>query len=57
MKAVVIGGGAAGMGAAWRLRKQGVEVVIVEKDEELGGHCRTFFSGKATGVSEALSHS
>jgi len=42
MKAVVIGGGAAGMGAAWRLRKQGVDVTIIEKEEELGGRCRTF---------------
>lgn len=43
MKAIVIGGGAAGMGAAWKLRKQGVEVVIVEKEPDLGGRCRTFF--------------
>jgi flavin-dependent dehydrogenase len=53
MKAVVIGGGAAGMGAAWRLRKQGVEVVIVEKDEEL---VQDIFLGRRL-VSEALSHS
>jgi 2-enoate reductase len=36
-KAVVIGGGIAGMVAAITLRKRGHEVVLFEKDEELGG--------------------
>lgn len=43
MKAIVIGGGAAGLGAAWKLRKQGAEVTIIEREEDLGGRCRTFF--------------
>lgn len=35
--AVVIGGGAAGMSAAAELKKRGLSVVIVEREEELGG--------------------
>jgi len=35
--AAVIGGGAAGMSAAAELKKHGLSVVIVEREEELGG--------------------
>jgi len=43
MKAIVVGGGAAGCGAAWRLRELGHEVTLLEKETDLGGRCRTFF--------------
>lgn len=39
MKVAVIGGGAAGMGAAWGLTKAGHEVTIVEMEQVLGGQC------------------
>lgn len=35
---VVVGGGAAGMEAAGQLAKTGVRVMLVEKDDETGGH-------------------
>jgi len=35
--AAVIGGGAAGMAAALEIRRRGLEVCIVERDDELGG--------------------
>jgi heterodisulfide reductase subunit A len=38
---LVIGGGVSGMTAALELAKQGFEVHLVEKEEELGGHLRT----------------
>ena len=36
-KIAIIGGGPAGMGAAWRLRLEGYKVTIFEKEKELGG--------------------
>ncbi|HIF10811.1 MAG TPA: NAD(P)/FAD-dependent oxidoreductase [Sneathiellales bacterium] len=36
MKTVVIGGGMAGMSAAWTLRKNRHEVVLLEKNEDAG---------------------
>ena len=39
-RALVIGGGIAGMNAALSLGKQGFEVVLVEKEPELGGFAR-----------------
>jgi heterodisulfide reductase subunit A-like polyferredoxin len=39
-KALVIGGGVAGMNAALNLGKQGFEVVLIEKDSQLGGFSR-----------------
>jgi heterodisulfide reductase subunit A-like polyferredoxin len=39
-RALVIGGGIAGMNAALGLGNQGFEVVLVEKDKELGGMAR-----------------
>lgn len=34
---VVIGGGAAGMAAAYRAKKEGVNVILLERDEDTGG--------------------
>ncbi|NQT24898.1 CoB--CoM heterodisulfide reductase iron-sulfur subunit A family protein [candidate division KSB1 bacterium] len=48
-KALVIGGGLAGMIAALSIAEAGHEVVLVEKDKELGGHVRKLYyhlSGK-----------
>jgi predicted NAD/FAD-binding protein/CRP-like cAMP-binding protein len=39
MEIAVIGGGAAGMGAAWALAKAGFSVTIIEACPVLGGHC------------------
>ncbi len=36
-KVAIIGGGPAGMGAAWRLRLEGYKVTIFEREQELGG--------------------
>jgi NADPH-dependent glutamate synthase beta subunit-like oxidoreductase/ferredoxin len=36
-KIAIIGGGPAGMGAAWRLRLEGYKVTIFEREKELGG--------------------
>jgi oxygen-dependent protoporphyrinogen oxidase len=43
MKVAVVGGGIAGLGAAWRLADGGAEVVLVERNEDAGGRCRTHF--------------
>jgi len=43
-RALVIGGGAAGMTAALSLAEQGYEVTLVERDHELGGLARRLFS-------------
>ncbi len=42
-RALVIGGGLAGMTAALSLAEAGHEVVLVEKEEELGGNMRNIF--------------
>lgn len=39
-KGLVLGGGLAGMNAALSLARQGFEVYLVEKENELGGHAR-----------------
>ncbi len=39
-RALVIGGGVAGMVSALEIANQGYEVIIVEKEEELGGNAR-----------------
>lgn len=38
----IIGGGIAGLGAAWRLTQRGARVTLLERDSEVGGRCRTF---------------
>jgi UDP-galactopyranose mutase len=41
----VIGGGFAGTTAAYLLQKEGYKVTLLEKDNVLGGGCRTYFYG------------
>lgn len=41
MRFAIIGAGFSGMLAAYLLEKKGVDVTIYEKQEYLGGHCRT----------------
>lgn len=43
MKAVILGGGFAGCTAAHLLTREGWEVTLIEKEQHLGGGCRTFF--------------
>ena len=40
-RAIVIGGGAAGTSAAFRLQQAGVSVVLVERDDRVGGRTRS----------------
>ena len=42
-KVVVLGGGVAGMTAAHELQERGFEVVVYERNRELGGKARSFF--------------
>ena len=42
-KALVLGGGVAGMVASMSLAEQGFEVSLVEREQELGGHMRHIF--------------
>ena len=42
MHTVVVGGGIAGLGAAWKLREAGVDVTIVDANPDVGGRCRSF---------------
>lgn len=41
MKVVILGGGPAGLAAAWKLATANVEVEIVELENQVGGLCRT----------------
>jgi protoporphyrinogen/coproporphyrinogen III oxidase len=41
MRVIVVGGGIAGLGAAYRLRESGHEVVLIERENEPGGRCRS----------------
>jgi len=43
MHVAVIGAGAAGLGAALRLREEGHNVTVFDKNADVGGRCRTFF--------------
>ncbi len=47
MRAGIIGGGAAGLAAAYELGKHGHQVVVYERDPFLGGHASTFDVGGA----------
>lgn len=42
-KALVVGGGVAGMVSALEIANQGYEVVLVEKEKELGGNARNLY--------------
>ncbi|XMB86064.1 NAD(P)-binding protein [Mycoplasmatota bacterium WC44] len=44
MKVAVIGAGFSGMLAAYLLEKEGIDVTIYEKQEYIGGHCKTLVS-------------
>ena len=41
LRVIVVGAGIAGLGAAYRLREHGHEVVLLEKDAAPGGRCRS----------------
>ena len=38
---VILGAGPAGLGAAWALAGSGARVVVLEREPEVGGLCRT----------------
>ncbi|KAJ3677201.1 hypothetical protein LUZ60_002925 [Juncus effusus] len=42
MRVAVVGAGISGLAAAYDLAKEGVNVVLYEKEESLGGHAKTF---------------
>lgn len=44
MKVAIIGSGFSGMLAAYLLEKEGIDVTVYEKQEHIGGHCRTIAS-------------
>lgn len=44
MKVAIIGAGFSGMLAAYLLEKKGIAVTVYEKQEYIGGHCRTLTS-------------
>lgn len=44
MKVAIIGGGFSGMLAAYLLEKKGIDVTVYEKEEYIGGHCKTILS-------------
>ena len=41
MQVAVIGGGISGLASAFVLAKAGVDVVLYEKEDSLGGHAKT----------------
>ena len=49
---IILGGGIAGMNAALNLGKQGFEVVLVEKEPELGGFARNLRHASASIISQ-----
>lgn len=44
MKVAILGAGFSGMLAAYLLEKEGIEVTVYEKNDYLGGHCKTLVS-------------
>jgi oxygen-dependent protoporphyrinogen oxidase len=42
-RVIVVGGGIAGLGAAWQLQNAGVEVEVLESESEAGGRMRSRF--------------
>ena len=56
-KALIIGGGAAGMTASLSLARQGFEVALVEKENELGGNMRhIYYTIEGDGVQDFLAN-
>ena len=47
---LIIGGGAAGMEAATQLHKMGLNPIIVEKSEALGGHIAQWVPRSLTSI-------
>ncbi|MDP2905019.1 MAG: FAD-dependent oxidoreductase [Candidatus Omnitrophota bacterium] len=45
LKIVVLGAGPAGLSCAWKLAEAGYEVVVLEKEDQVGGICRTIRRG------------
>jgi len=54
MRVIVVGGGIAGLGAAYRLREAGHEVVLLEKEAEPGGRCRSVLWNGVWAVTGAI---
>jgi protoporphyrinogen/coproporphyrinogen III oxidase len=47
MRVLIVGGGIAGLAAAWDLQSAGADVTVIEKGMEIGGRCRsTSFAGQ-----------
>ncbi|MGL5087564.1 MAG: FAD-dependent oxidoreductase, partial [Clostridium sp.] len=44
MRVAVIGSGFSGMLASYLLEKEGINVTVYEKNERIGGHCKTIES-------------
>jgi protoporphyrinogen oxidase len=42
-KVIVVGGGLAGLSAAYYLAKKGVSVTVLESEDSFGGKCRSFY--------------
>ena len=42
---LILGGGPAGLGAAWELAEAGARALVVEREEDTGGLCRTHARG------------
>lgn len=40
-RVVILGAGLAGLSAAWHLQKKGIEAIVLEKEKEVGGLCRS----------------
>ncbi len=47
-RTVILGGGLAGLAAAWSLERAGGEPVVLEREAEAGGACRSFSEGGFT---------
>lgn len=45
-RVVIAGGGPAGLAAAWALSRTGLEVVLVDRGQVVGGKAETFWTGK-----------
>jgi len=45
LKILVLGGGPAGLSCAWKLAEAGHEVIVLEKELQVGGICRTIQRG------------